>query len=186
MEKATILEEALKLAENFLKGNEIRIEVKSKDKTEKITITNIQSDKNQVFITCEDISKTSVERNTDKSDKEKKLLQEVTKIMHELGVPSQLKGYLYLRDAIMMELEDDEEVKHKITFLYEQIAKKYNANLSSVERLMRSAIERAWTRGSIRKSEELFGYTIDLDTGRPTNSQFISTIVDSIRLNHLK
>lgn len=186
MEKTTIVEEALKLVGKFLEGDEIRIEVKSKDKTEKITITNIQYDNNQVFITCEDISKTSVERNTDKSDEEKKLIQEVTEIMHELGVPSHIKGYSYLRDEIIMELVDNEKTKHNITFLYEQIAKKYDTTPASVERLSRHAIEIAWTRGNIQKSEELFGYTIDLNTGRPTNSQFISTIVESVRLNHLK
>jgi two-component system response regulator (stage 0 sporulation protein A) len=116
---------------------------------------------------------------------ERSLESQVTSIIHEVGVPAHIKGYHYLRDAIMMSVNDMEMLGAVTKILYPTIAKKHNTTSSRVERAIRHAIEVAWTRGKIDTINDLFGYTIDEGKGKPTNSEFIALIADKIRLSKI-
>lgn len=107
---------------------------------------------------------------------------EVTRLIHEVGVPAHIKGYQYLRDAIQMCVKDMDMLNSITKILYPEIAKKYNTTASRVERAIRHAIEVAWNRCNPESVEELFGYTINSCKGKPTNSEFIAMISDRIRL----
>ena len=113
------------------------------------------------------------------------LENEITAIIHEVGVPAHIKGYHYLRDAIAMSVEDMEMLGAVTKILYPEIAKKHNTTSSRVERAIRHAIEVAWSRGRIETIEKLFGYTINEGKGKPTNSEFIAMIADKIRLSKM-
>ena len=115
---------------------------------------------------------------------ERNLEADVTNIIHEVGVPAHIKGYQYLRDAIMMSVNDMEMLNSITKILYPTIAKKNNTTSSRVERAIRHAIEVAWSRGKMDTIEELFGYTINMGKGKPTNSEFIALIADKIRLEY--
>lgn len=110
------------------------------------------------------------------------LEKDVTNMIHEIGVPAHIKGYQYLREAIMMSVEDADMLGSITKILYPTIAKKYQTTSSRVERAIRHAIEVAWSRGKMETLDELFGYTINLGKGKPTNSEFIALIADKIRL----
>lgn len=114
--------------------------------------------------------------------KEKDLERDVTEMIHEIGVPAHIKGYQYLREAIMMSVEDIEMLNSITKILYPTIAKKFSTTPSRVERAIRHAIEVAWSRGKMETLEALFGYTINTGKGKPTNSEFIALIADKIRL----
>jgi two-component system response regulator (stage 0 sporulation protein A) len=107
---------------------------------------------------------------------------EITNIIHEIGVPAHIKGYLYLREAIQMVVNDVELLSAVTKELYPSIAKKYNTTASRVERAIRHAIEVAWSRGQIETINKIFGYTIHNDKGKPTNSEFIAMVADKLRL----
>jgi two-component system response regulator (stage 0 sporulation protein A) len=107
---------------------------------------------------------------------------EVTNIIHQLGVPAHIKGYLYLREAILMVVNEIELLGAVTKELYPLIAEKYNTTASRVERAIRHAIEVAWSRGNVETITNLFGYTIDLERGKPTNSEFIAMIADKLRM----
>lgn len=123
-----------------------------------------------------------------RSQKEKELEQnleeEVTDIIHEIGVPAHIKGYQYLRDAIIMSVNDLEMLGSITKILYPTIAKKHQTTSSRVERAIRHAIEVAWSRGKMDTIDALFGYTVNNGKGKPTNSEFIALITDKIRLEH--
>lgn len=106
----------------------------------------------------------------------------VTNIIHEVGVPAHIKGYQYLREAIMMVVENIELINQITKQLYPVIANKYGTTPSRVERAIRHAIEVAWGRGKIEVTENIFGYTVDSSKGKPTNSEFIAMIADKLRL----
>lgn len=106
----------------------------------------------------------------------------VTDFIHEMGVPAHIKGYGYLRDAIIMVVEDPEMINSITKILYPTIAKKYQTTPSRVERAIRHAIKVAWSRGNIETLYSTFGYTINLSKGKPTNSEFIALIADKIRM----
>ena len=106
----------------------------------------------------------------------------MTDMIHELGVPAHIKGYQYLREAIMMAVEDIDMLGSITKILYPTIAKKYQTTASRVERAIRHAIEVAWSRGKMETLDALFGYTINTGKGKPTNSEFIALIADKIRL----
>lgn len=112
------------------------------------------------------------------------LEQDVTDMIHEIGVPAHIKGYQYLREAIMMSVEDVEMLGSITKILYPSIAKKFQTTSSRVERAIRHAIEVAWSRGKMETLDELFGYTISIGKGKPTNSEFIALIADKIRLQY--
>ena len=109
---------------------------------------------------------------------------DITKMLHELGIPAHIKGYQYLRDAISMVVRDREMMEAVTKILYPEIAKKNYTSSSRVERAIRHAIEVAWGRGSLEVIDELFGYTISTGKGKPTNSEFIALIADKICLDY--
>lgn len=109
---------------------------------------------------------------------------EITNIIHEVGVPAHIKGYMYLREAITMVVNDMELLSAVTKELYPSIAKKYNTTASRVERAIRHAIEVAWGRGQIEAINRLFGYTVHTEKGKPTNSEFIAIIADKLRLKN--
>ncbi len=115
---------------------------------------------------------------------ERNLEADVTEIIHEIGVPAHIKGYQYLRDAIIMSVGDMDMLNSITKILYPTIAKKYQTTSSRVERAIRHAIEVAWSRGKMDTIDEMFGYTIHNGKGKPTNSEFIALITDRIRLKY--
>lgn len=115
---------------------------------------------------------------------ERNLETDVTNMIHEIGVPAHIKGYQYLRDAIMMAVEDMNMLNSITKILYPTIAKNHQTTPSRVERAIRHAIEVAWSRGKMDTIDELFGYTVSVGKGKPTNSEFIALIADKIRLDY--
>ena len=109
---------------------------------------------------------------------------DVTNIIHEIGVPAHIKGYQYLRDAIIMSVENRDVINSITKVLYPTIAKMNQTTPSRVERAIRHAIEVAWSRGKMYTINELFGYTINTGKGKPTNSEFIALISDKMRLEY--
>ena len=109
----------------------------------------------------------------------------VTQMIHEIGVPAHIKGYLYLRTAILMAVENMDILNAVTKQLYPDIAKEYGTTDTRVESAIRHAIEGAWERGNIDMIHELFGYTIQADKGKPTNSEFIALMADKIRLDKM-
>lgn len=109
---------------------------------------------------------------------------DVTDIIHEIGVPAHIKGYQYLRDAIMMSVDDHEMLNSITKQLYPSIAKRHKTTPSRVERAIRHAIEVAWSRGKMDTINDLFGYTVSYGKGKPTNSEFVALIADKIRLEY--
>lgn len=116
--------------------------------------------------------------------KERNLEADVTAIIHEIGVPAHIKGYQYLREAIIMSVNDIDMLNSITKILYPTIAKKFQTTPSRVERAIRHAIEVAWSRGKMDTIDALFGYTINNGKGKPTNSEFIALIADKIRLEY--
>ena len=107
---------------------------------------------------------------------------EVTNMMHDIGIPAHVKGHQYLRDAIISVMKDNDAIIGITKQLYPDIAKKYNTTATRVERSIRHAIEMAWDRGQIDTLQNVFGYTINLGKGKPTNSEFIALVADKLRL----
>lgn len=120
-----------------------------------------------------------------KGSRNKDLNVLVTQMIHEIGVPAHIKGYLYLRTAILMAVENMDVLNAVTKQLYPDIAEQYNTTDTRVERAIRHAIEVAWERGNIDMLHELFGYTIQADKGKPTNSEFIALVADKIRLEKM-
>lgn len=144
----------------------------------------------QIMITVPSGSKSSEKKSRGQECKEKKLTfdleKDVTDMIHEIGVPAHIKGYQYLREAIMMSVEDPDMLGSITKVLYPTIAKRYQTTSSRVERAIRHAIEVAWNRGKMETLDNLFGYTISTGKGKPTNSEFIALIADRIRLQYKK
>ena len=115
---------------------------------------------------------------------ENTLENDVTDIIREIGIPAHIKGYQYIREAIMMTVNDINLLNYITKLLYPTIAKKYKTTSSSVERAIRHAIEVAWNKGQIDVLEDMFGYTISAGKGKPTNSEFIALIADKLRLEY--
>lgn len=109
---------------------------------------------------------------------------QVTKIIHQIGVPAHIKGYQYLRCAILMTIDDNDIINSVTKVLYPCVAKKYKTTTSRVERAIRHAIEVAWDRGDVDTLNSYFGYTIQNSRGKPTNSEFIAMIADNLRLKY--
>ena len=110
----------------------------------------------------------------------------ITSILHELGVPSHIKGYQYIRESIMIVYDRPEIIGGITKELYPEVAKKYDTTVSRVERAIRHAIEVSWNRGSWDLMEDIFGHSIDIDKAKPTNSEFIVTIADKLKLEFAK
>lgn len=108
----------------------------------------------------------------------------ITSIIHEIGVPAHIKGYMYLREAITMVYKDIELLGSITKVLYPEIAKHFNTTASRVERAIRHAIEVAWSRGNIDSISKMFGYTVSVSKAKPTNSEFIAMVADKLRIEH--
>lgn len=120
---------------------------------------------------------------SNKTAAEKSIEIEVTEILHQIGVPAHIKGYHYLRAAILFSIENPDIINAITKQLYPSVAKKFSTTASRVERAIRHAIEVAWDRGDIDVLNSYFGYTIHTSRGKPTNSEFIAMISDKLRLN---
>ena len=127
-------------------------------------------------------NKQYIEIPEEKKREKKNLEALVTNIIHEVGVPAHIKGYQYLREAIIMVVNDIDVINQITKSLYPEIASKYCTTPSRVERAIRHAIEVAWGRGQQEAVENIFGYTISASKGKPTNSEFIAMIADKLRL----
>lgn len=147
----------------------------SMDKEFQIMITVPSAGKSSAIIPGQDTAMKNAQTARD-------LEKDVTDMIHEIGVPAHIKGYQYLREAIMMSVKDSEMLSSITKVLYPSIAKKYQTTSSRVERAIRHAIEVAWSRGRMETLDALFGYTINTGKGKPTNSEFIALIADKIRL----
>ena len=109
---------------------------------------------------------------------------EITDILHEVGVPAHIKGYMYLREAILLVIENVEFLGSITKSLYPEIAIRFSTTASRVERAIRHAIEVAWVRGNVDAISDIFSYTISYSKSKPTNSEFIAMISDKLRLQH--
>lgn len=161
---------------------------KDNERMFKILTDLIHQDKEfQIMITVPSTKKDGnilVSEQMEMPKKVRDLEKDVTDMIHEIGVPAHIKGYQYLREAIMMSVEDIEMLNSITKILYPTIAKKFATTPSRVERAIRHAIEVAWSRGKMDTIDELFGYTINTGKGKPTNSEFIALIADKIRLEY--
>lgn len=119
-------------------------------------------------------------------DYDPNLDEEITDMLHEVGVPAHIKGYLYLREAITMVYNNIDILGSITKVLYPEVARKFGTTSSRVERAIRHAIEIAWVRGNVEAISEIFSYTISYNKSKPTNSEFIAMIADRLRLNHSK
>ena len=115
---------------------------------------------------------------------DRNLENDITNIIHDIGIPAHIKGYQYLRDSIILSVKDADIINCVTKVLYPTIAKKYDTTSSRVERAIRHAIEVAWNRGNTDTLNDLFGYTINCGKGKPTNSEFIALISDKITLQY--
>lgn len=118
-----------------------------------------------------------------KSSPERNVEQMISEMMLDMGIPAHLKGYHYMRTAVLLAVEDMKVVGSVTKLLYPEIAKRYNTTDGKVERAIRNAIEISWERGNRQTFEELFGYCMESGQGRPTNSEYIAAIADTVRLN---
>ena len=122
--------------------------------------------------------------NENKKYQKVKLENEITEILHEVGIPAHIKGYMYLRTAILRTFYDTDILGQVTKVLYPEIARQYNTTSSRVERAIRHAIEVAWNRGNTDAIDDIFGYTVSSTKAKPTNSGFIAMIADKLRLEY--
>ena len=140
---------------------------------------------------CEHIQSITTRRQADipaaamqEVEKGPDIESQVTQIIHQIGVPAHIKGYQYLRTAILLTIQDSDIINSVTKVLYPSVAKKYATTTSRVERAIRHAIEVAWDRGDVDTLNSYFGYTIQNNRGKPTNSEFIAMIADNLRLKY--
>ena len=110
----------------------------------------------------------------------------ITKILHELGIPSHIKGYQYIREGVLLVFDNPDMIGGITKELYPELAMKFDTTVSRVERAIRHAIEVSWNRGNWDLMEEIFGNSVDIDRAKPTNSEFIVTVADKLRLDYHK
>lgn len=122
------------------------------------------------------------EESADEEEKARNLENIVTAIIHEIGVPAHIKGYQYLREAIIIAVGDMDVINAVTKILYPEVAKRFGTTASRVERAIRHAIEVAWDRGDLETLQKYFGYTVSNAKGKPTNSEFIAMIADRLQL----
>lgn len=133
-----------------------------------------------------DTSKSKVQESKSIDFYHNNLQISITKILHELGIPSHIKGYQYIREAVGIIFERPETIGGITKELYPELASKFDTTVSRVERAIRHAIEVSWSRGNLNLMEEIFGFSVDIDKAKPTNSEFIVTIADKLRLEFHK
>ena len=129
------------------------------------------------------ISKSVKSKNELLETQEKAIQIKVTNLLHALGIPSHIKGYQYIRSAILKVYDNPGFIGGITKELYPDLSIKYNTSIQRVERAIRHAIEVSWLRGDIDLMEEIFGHSVDIDRAKPTNSEFIVTIADKLRLD---
>jgi len=110
----------------------------------------------------------------------------ISKMLHNLGIPSHIKGYQFLRDAVALVFDNPDMIGGITKELYPELAQKYDTTVSRVERAIRHAVEVSWNRGDLKLMETIFGHSVDIDKAKPTNSEFIVTIADKLRLDFHK
>lgn len=145
-------------------------------------IKNEDPEKMKNFMLTREIKSQYITMKNMEENNKDNLEAAVTNIIHEVGVPAHIKGYQFLREAIIMSVNNIEMINQITKQLYPDIAKKYSTTPSRVERAIRHAIEVAWGRGDQKVTESIFGYTVSADKGKPTNSEFIAMIADKLRL----
>ncbi|HIS48548.1 MAG TPA: sporulation initiation factor Spo0A C-terminal domain-containing protein [Candidatus Scybalocola faecigallinarum] len=144
------------------------------------------SDKLRDFIkqlVAEEQSEYTVEEQKPHPAVSEDMKRRVTKIIQDLGVPANIKGYAYLRDAILISIANPDAINSITKVLYPEVAKQNQTTPTRVERAIRHAIEVAWSRGNNEMAEKIFGYTVNLTRGKPTNSEFIALIADMMRID---
>lgn len=140
----------------------------------------------------DDLEKRIIEISNKKVDKKNidfissNLQITITKLLHQLGIPSHIKGYQYIRDGICIVYNKPEFIGGITKELYPELAKKYSTTVSRVERAIRHAIEVSWNRGDLKTMEEIFGHSVNVDKTKPTNSEFIVTIADKLKIEFEK
>lgn len=174
-----ITQRALNLGAQYYVVKPIDIEVLIKRVKD---VRHFQPAQNKGSFLSREIKAQYIEIDSEKQKSEENLEALVTNIIHEVGVPAHIKGYQYLREAIMMVVNDIEVINQITKQLYPDIAKKFHTTPSRVERAIRHAIEVAWSRGKADEVENIFGYTVSATKGKPTNSEFIAMIADKLRL----
>ncbi len=115
--------------------------------------------------------------------KDNKIEMEISRLLHSLGIPSHIRGYQYIRESVYMMYQNPEMLGGITKCIYPEIAERFDTTASRVERAIRHAIEVSWTRGDYDLMEEIFGHSVDYDRSKPTNSEFIATLADNLRLN---
>ncbi len=144
-------------------------------------IKQIKKDKSNRLL---DNKKMNIIENKATAYIERNLEADVTNIIHDIGVPAHIKGYQYLRDAIILAVNEPDVLNSITKLLYPTVAKQQQTTPSRVERAIRHAIEVAWSRGKVDTINDLFGYTVNTGKGKPTNSEFVALIADKIRLEY--
>ena len=134
----------------------------------------------------ENIRRISLKPFIEEKKEESPILKQITTLFHDVGIPAHIKGYNYLRTAVMMSYSNPDYIGQVTKVLYPEIARKYKTTGSRVERAIRHAIEVAWNRGNIDIIDDIFGYTISANKAKPTNSEFIVTVADKLRLEYRK
>ena len=152
-----------------------------KQLVEKLNIINGLKD---VHSASSEMSLTNVSNDEKERLLKLELESEITSLLHEIGIPAHIKGYMYLRTAILETYLNVDFLGQITKVLYPEIARKYATTSSRVERAIRHAIEVAWNRGNIDAIDDIFGYTISATKAKPTNSEFIAMIADKLRLEH--
>ncbi|MCD7894133.1 MAG: sporulation transcription factor Spo0A [Erysipelotrichaceae bacterium] len=137
-----------------------------------------------ILITSDIDNNDSINHEESEKYKRVKIENEITEILHEVGIPAHIKGYMYLRTAILTTFYNADILGQVTKVLYPDIARAYNTTSSRVERAIRHAIEVAWNRGNTDAINAIFGYTVSAIKAKPTNSEFIAMIADKLRLEH--
>ena len=153
----------------------------------KLNKLDVESSENTVYLDDknEKIYKMFLSKNLDLSKKKEENLEAlVTNIIHEVGVPAHIKGYQYIREGILLLYNNPDIVGGITKELYPEIASRFNTSVSRVERAIRHAIEVSWNRGNLDLMEEVFGHSVDYDKAKPTNSEFIVTVADKLKLEY--
>ena len=166
--------------QSLLKGMEFLGTARSSDEAYSMINGNAGSDVILVYVKR---ASGDTEPLDDTYMEKKSLETQVTDIIHEIGVPAHIKGYQYLREAIILSINDSEMMNSVTKVLYPTVAKTFSTTSSRVERAIRHAIEVAWDRGDVDVLSSYFGYTIQNSRGKPTNSEFIAMISDKLRLS---
>lgn len=145
-------------------------------------LLEITENNNAVKKIRKDIIEGKLEEALQEEPDERRVFENITQIMHEIGIPANLKGYYYIREAVCIVVEDMEKIKFVTKELYPYIAENHDTESSRVERAIRHAIEVSWLRGNIDVLNEIFGYTVSTQE-RPTNAEFIGMLADRVRVN---